>query len=110
MASLPSIAQGFGDPKETWFKIDEFRQSSYNFAYSSDICPGQGMHIMTSWMVAYTLLDLTNHYWWRNDDKIDDHFWRQKQKRNVRDYDESMLSSLCPLCHNGRDESTAGKK
>jgi hypothetical protein len=104
---------GFGDPKETWFTIDEFPQGSYHFAYSSDIHPGQGMHVTTSWMVAYTLLHLTNHYctwkdWWRNDDETNDHFWLQKS--NVRDYDESMLSSILPLYHNGTDESTEGKK
>jgi hypothetical protein len=71
----------YGDPKETWFSANEFPQNYENdkdndengepSAYRLNVHPGQGMHIATSWMVAFSLLQVTSTFCTLNNE-----FWK----------------------------------
>jgi hypothetical protein len=112
----------FGDPKETWFSADEFSTGSYKY----EIHPGQGMHIATAWMVAYNLwhLGITYCEWneWKLDDNAEDVDGAndddedQDYARTILGptgmlaYDETVLSKILPLFHNGTNQRTQGVK
>ena len=114
----------YGDPKETWFSANEFPDGT---THVPNVHPGQGMHIVVAWMVAYSLLQttityctLTYDFWGLEHSskgsgsaESDDDDWVPSNLfsyMKFADYDETVLSEVIPLYNNGTDPLNEGTK
>jgi len=86
-----------GDPKETWFSVDEFPQGqSAHYVHKSDMHPGQGMHMVSSWIIAYGMIDLlSNACAWRH--LLVDEDASTRWTVNLPEYEDTSFARQIPL-------------
>jgi len=88
----------YGDTRESWFSPEGWYLKGKKM--EREIHPGMGMHISTTWIVAYNLLNLVTTYCSLEP-------WLQSLPQDSMDYSKSLMADTVPL--NGYKSDVLGK-